>query len=569
MIYKYAIDFGTTNSSIALRVRNFRTKKDTTRICMIEEEDIVKGTIEVPTMPSVIYVDENTDFEDVDSLVVGRDAKAKFAHSNAKHKELIREIKMRCLDKADIVDELQSEENGILPVSTLIAAILKKLKFFADIQAENLGMQPRGVVMGVPVGFSDPAKGLLLKSLVRAGFYQDTREAQELTEFVKEPIAVAVAYGLEVAERGRRVMVFDFGGGTLDVAILELNPGGTADSDSKLPHEELANGRISLAGEAFTRVLFSKVVFPRYRGEMKRYAKKLGLEPGDSVIDSWQNKMPKTDAGYELQEKLEELKWKLSDDRENRFYFLGPAGVELEEDIIKREEFEKALRENGDFEKIEGLVKECLNSANLEPYDIDDVLLAGGSSLIPSVQELLREDLHFSNKVHGCTIRNAVSRDVLTSIVSGLAVYACVDEAKQRKLVENIVDHDYGVWDDGQEKVSVILKSGTRYKDTQYNEAMAEGGCYKDYRAIGTGGADTRITLKVYEKGRRRDDIPLGSIDFSRQEGQYRIFMKMDDKSGRLVVDIYDKVRLEWRKDIPLYEREFDLSSKNKKEDLI
>ena len=75
--------------------------------------------------------------------------------------------------------------------------------------------------MGVPVQYGDIQKNVLKKALVRAGFYKDANEAEKKTEFVSEPIAVAVHYGLDL-QKDTTVLVFDFGGGTLDLAIVNL-----------------------------------------------------------------------------------------------------------------------------------------------------------------------------------------------------------------------------------------------------------------------------------------------------------------------------------------------------------
>ena len=81
MIYKYAIDFGTTNSSVAIRVRDERAKTESTVVCK-------------PTVLSVVYVDENTDESNIALENVGKEAKEVFPIHEENQKALIREIKM-------------------------------------------------------------------------------------------------------------------------------------------------------------------------------------------------------------------------------------------------------------------------------------------------------------------------------------------------------------------------------------------------------------------------------------------------------------------------------------------
>ena len=104
----------------------------------------------------------------------------------------------------------------------------------------------------------------------------------------------------------------------------------------------------------------------------------------------------------------------MSNDLAVKFSF-SEGNVFLPRKVITQSEFERVLEENDILADIEQLVRTCLAQAKMKNYDIDDVLLAGGSSLIPCFQRLLIEDLRFGlNKVHGCTIRNAVAREVLT-----------------------------------------------------------------------------------------------------------------------------------------------------------
>lgn len=540
MIYKYAIDFGTTNSSVAIRVRDERAKTESTVVCK-------------PTVLSVVYVDENTDESNIALENVGKEAKEVFPIHEENQKALIREIKMAI----DLEKELVTTDSGLkFHTVFLAAAILRKLKVVADSRLEQLQITAQGVVMGVPVSFSDRSKAMLRRALVSAGFYRDEAQARQLTEFVSEPVAVAVSYGLKVEDK-KNVLVFDFGGGTLDVAILQLTPQGN-EIDSRLPHDVLSKERLSLGGEDLNRLLYSKVFLCHYRTEMEQYRQQFGISPDTSLDDAktvWAA-LSKTEAGVQLQERLESLKQMLSTEPIWDFAWTAPNGMTFPKVNITQSEFEDAL--NNISDDIENLVQKCLDDAGLNYFDIDDVLLAGGSSLIPFIQNILIEEMRFGNRVHGCDRKKIVPSDVLTSIVKGLSVYACKVDSKRRSIVEDIVDSDYGVWDTVQHKVSVILKKGTRFSDTEHQKTMATGGCYKDYEAVGN--RSSSIPLDVYEVAGKRES-KLGKIDLNRPgSGFYRIFMRVDSQSGCLVVDIYDRQTMKWYDDIPLEDREFELS---------
>ena len=90
-----------------------------------------------------------------------------------------------------------------------------------------------------------------------------------MTEFVSEPVAVAVFYGVEM-QKEKQVMVFDFGGGTLDIDILRLKPKGSQ-ADRRLPHDVVAKTRQTLGGERITRLIFEKILKNHYAKELKQY----------------------------------------------------------------------------------------------------------------------------------------------------------------------------------------------------------------------------------------------------------------------------------------------------------
>ena len=80
-------------------------------------------------------------------------------------------------------------------VADVIAAVLKRMREQAEAQFKALDVKVSGVVMGVPVNFGDAQKKILMEALTKAGFYKTYEDAEEKTEFVSEPLAVAIEYG--------------------------------------------------------------------------------------------------------------------------------------------------------------------------------------------------------------------------------------------------------------------------------------------------------------------------------------------------------------------------------------
>ena len=137
-------------------------------------------------------------------------------------------------------------------------------------------------------------------------------------------------------------------------------------------------------------------------------------------------------------------------------------GIVLDEVTFYRDDFDKAI--SIELNRINDLVEKCLERAKIEdPFEIDNVILAGGSSLIPSVQKVLTDifgntrvssKLSNEDKIVRKFKRNSASEsEVLTSIVRGLAAIGCQEEP----LIEDVVDNDYGVWDMEENKFIPII----------------------------------------------------------------------------------------------------------------
>lgn len=208
-------------------------------------------------------------------------------------------------------------------------------------------------------------------------------------------------------------------------------------------------------------LVYKNIFVPHYKKELEKYRSNLEISPRIAMddVDTVWNLFSKTNLGQGIQEQIEEIKIRLSTEPLWDFQYTGPDGTFFPKTLITQSEFEEAISET--FDKIQNLVERCLKQADLRYYDIDDVLLAGGSSLIPCIQNILIEEVGFGeDRVHGCIRKKAVPRDVLTSIVKGLAVYGCIEETNQRRIVDDIVDLDYGVWDEKQEKGSYGRSEG-------------------------------------------------------------------------------------------------------------
>jgi hypothetical chaperone protein len=315
--------------------------------------------------------------------------------------------------------------------SDLAGIFLMGLKLRAD---QQLGKTATEVVLGRPVFFSSKpdedkiAQSRLLDAAFKAGF--------EKVYFEYEPVAAALSYERSL-ERPQVVLVFDFGGGTLDFTIMKVGQG-------KQERRVLATGGIPVAGDIFDQRLF-RVTLPRHLGEgeyfvqdKKRYpipshifdlltnAQEIislntpqNLEMLRSIHLGAQHKqkiealMKIVSSNYALLlfDVVERAKRKLSSAL-NTTISVKTEAFDLEE-FVTRARFERAIHQ--EYEAIRSELLTTLERSGLKPAQIDRVVRTGGSSQIPLFVNLL-EELFGAEKVRAI--------DVFSSVTSGLAVRA-------------------------------------------------------------------------------------------------------------------------------------------------
>ena len=235
------------------------------------------------------------------------------------------------------------------------AMVLQKMKKTAE---DYLGQEVTEAVITVPAYFSDSQR-------------QATKEAGEIAglnvkRIVNEPTAAALAYGLDKAKKDMKIAVFDLGGGTFDISILELG-GGVFEVLS-------TNGDTHLGGDDFDHVIIN------WLGEEFK-----NDEGADLTTDPM--------AMQRLKEAAEKAKIELSSSTttEINLPYIMPVGG-VPKHLVKT--LTRAKFESLAHSLIQACKTPCelaLKDANLSPSDIDEVILVGGSSRIPAVQQLVQD----------------------------------------------------------------------------------------------------------------------------------------------------------------------------------
>jgi molecular chaperone DnaK len=246
-------------------------------------------------------------------------------------------------------------DNRTYSPQEISAAILQKMKQTAE---DYLGEKVTDAVITVPAYFNDAQR-------------QATKEAGEIAglnvkRIINEPTAAALAYGLDKMSKDMKIVVFDCGGGTHDVSILELGDG---------VFEVLStDGDTHLGGDDFDQVIIDFLV-----SEFKN----------DTGIDVTKDPM----ALQRLKESAERAKVELSSSPQTEINLpyltadaTGPKHLVVK---ITKSKFDQLTED-----LVKRTIKPCesaLKNAGLKPSDIDEIILVGGSTRIPSIQEAVKK----------------------------------------------------------------------------------------------------------------------------------------------------------------------------------
>ncbi len=350
------IDLGTTNSCVAIMEGN--TAK------------VIENSEGARTTPSIIAYQEDGE------VLVGASAKRQSV-TNPKNtlyavkrligrkfseKEVQKDIdlmpyKIAAADNGDAWVEVRGNRMAPQQVS---ADILRKMKKTAE---DYLGEEVTDAVITVPAYFNDAQRQATKDAGRIAGL--------DVKRIINEPTAAALAFGLDKNEKGdRKIAVYDLGGGTFDVSIIEI-----ADVDGEKQFEVLStNGDTFLGGEDFDQKIIDFII--------TEFKKEQGVDLGKDVL-----------ALQRLKEAAEKAKIELSSSAQtdiNLPYVTADASGPKHLNIkLTRAKLESLVEE-----LIERTIAPCriaMKDAGVSASDIHDVILVGGMTRMPKVQEKVKE----------------------------------------------------------------------------------------------------------------------------------------------------------------------------------
>ena len=321
------IDLGTTNSCVAVMEGG--------------EPVVIPNAEGNRTTPSVVAFSKNGE------RLVGQIAKRQ-AVTNPENTVISIKRKMGTAEKVKIDGEEFSPQE-------ISAMILQKLKT----DAENyLGQKITEAVITVPAYFSDSQRQATKDAGKIAGL--------EVKRIINEPTAAALAFGMDKEDQDQKIMVYDLGGGTFDVSILDIGDG---------VFEVLAtNGNTHLGGDDFDQRIIDYLI-----SEFKK----------SNGIDLSTDKM----AMQRLKEAAEKAKIELSGMQQTQinlpFITADATGPKHLDVTLSRAKFEELIRDLVDATRVP--VEQAMKDAGVTAADIHKVLLVGGSTRVPCVQEEVKK----------------------------------------------------------------------------------------------------------------------------------------------------------------------------------
>ena len=348
------IDLGTTNSCVSVMEGN--------------EPIVIQNSEGTRTTPSVVAFLENGE------RLIGQPAKRqaitnpektissvkRFMGESFKNiKSELKKISYKVIEGDNNTPRIDTGDRKYTP-QEISAMVLQKMKKTAE---DHLGTEVKEAVITVPAYFNDSQR-------------QATKEAGEIAglnvrRIINEPTAAALAYGLDKKDQDIKIAVFDLGGGTFDISVLELGDG--------VFEVKSTNGDTHLGGDDFDQVIIDWMA--------EGFKEKEGIDLREDSA-----------ALARLKEAAEKAKIELSSSTETEinlpYVTATSSGPKHLVEKLSRSQFEKIA---------DSLIQRCLepckkavSDAGLSVNDIDEVILVGGSTRIPAVQNIV--ETYFEKK---------------------------------------------------------------------------------------------------------------------------------------------------------------------------
>jgi molecular chaperone DnaK len=345
------IDLGTTNSAVAvvegndpIVITNSEGKRTTPSVVAFTEKDRKVGD---PAKRQAVTNPEKTIYSI--KRFIGKDY--------SKCTDEVKRVPYKVVNNGGNVPSVDIDGRNYTP-QEISAMILQKMKKTAE---DYLGHEVKRAVITVPAYFGDAERTATIEAGKIAGL--------EVERIINEPTAAALAYGLDKKDKDSKILVFDCGGGTHDVSVLEIGDG--------VFEVKSTDGDVHLGGDDFDNAIINWMV-----DEFK----------SEHSMDLSKDSM----ALQRLKDAAEKAKIELSSTTESEInlpYITAKDGMPLH--FVKkltRSKFDQLTASLVD--RAISCAKNALKNAGIKASDIDEIILVGGSTRIPSIQEAIEKNFN-------------------------------------------------------------------------------------------------------------------------------------------------------------------------------
>jgi molecular chaperone DnaK len=487
------IDLGTTNSVVAVMEGN--------------EVKVIANAEGNRLTPSVVGYKDNGD------VLVGDPAKRQAVTNPTKtvysvkrfmgrrHNEVESEEKMvpyKVVGAANEYVRVKIGDKEYTP-QEVSAKTLRKLKEAAE---SYLGHKVSKAVITVPAYFNDAQRQATKDAGAIAGL--------EVARIINEPTAAALAYGLD-KKKDEKIVVFDLGGGTFDVSILQVagEEGAGAEGGMRVFEVIATNGDTHLGGDDFDEVLINYVA--------DEFKKEQGIDLRKDTM-----------ALQRLQEACEKAKKELSSlpqtDINLPFITADASGPKHLQITITRAKFEELI--DALIDRARKPVLQAMKDAKLQPNQIDEVVLVGGSTRVPKVVQLVKD-------IFGKEPHKGVNPDEVVAIGAAIQGSVLAGERKDVLLLD-VTPLTLGIETEGGVMTALVERNTTIPCERKQTFSTAADN-------------QTAVTVKVFqgERAMANDNRVLGEFNLEgippAPRGMPKIEVKFDiDQNGILNVAAKD-----------------------------
>lgn len=481
-----------------------------------------KGKSRIIKIDSNDYIPSVVSFLNDDTKLVGMQAKGRMMIDPVNTVASIKRHMGEDIYKVKINDKEYSPEE-------ISAEILKKIVEAARQQDsfEPLGEIANAVIC-IPANFTDNAKQATLKAAELANL--------NVLYLLEEPVAAAIMYGFN-ATKSQKILVYDLGGGTFDVCILDANTSESGNANYDILAKEGIN---QLGGDDFDQKLMEMI--------NAKFLEENNIDILDTTKDQGISKKKIKQAIQKLKEAAEKAKIELSENDATNV--LIPNIIQNEEgdllsvDVeITKEEFNSAI--DPLIDKTEETVKCALENAKLTVEDIDKIILVGGSTLVPRIKEKVK-DIFGIEPYSNFNPRTIVSEGAAIFGATLSVPSDCVENNETKPEgdinISQIVTHNLGIMISGM-RFSKLIEKGIEIPKGQVISEEKEYSTQSDNQ--------TELTLLIYqcdedvefinEKNVEGSDkaICIGEFKLSnipsKSKGEEKIVVKFDVNEENIV----------------------------------